>query len=128
MLDLSRRTFELVENADGLAASTPRISFETGTGPFRGTYSGSNMSKKPAKKWKLNPNEVTGGFDGLSSGKSGQFERKLKVTGSTMFLKHIPTGITVEGEVPSGHMAMTTLWVWGSVCSMIRMSRWLKLR
>jgi protein subunit release factor A len=40
---------------------------------------------------------------GSSSGKSGQFERKLKVTGSTIFLKHIPTGITVESKIPLGH-------------------------
>lgn len=43
-MDLSRRTFELVENTDGLAASTTRISFETGTGPFRGTYKGPNIA------------------------------------------------------------------------------------
>lgn len=61
------------------------------------------MSKNLPEKWKLNPDEVTWGLHGSSSGKSGQFERKLKVTGSTIFLKHIPSGIMVEGTVPLGH-------------------------
>ncbi len=42
-MDLSIRTFELVENADGLAASETRISFAAGSIPFRGTYQGPNI-------------------------------------------------------------------------------------
>lgn len=61
------------------------------------------MKKRKSTVWKLNPDDVTWGMDGLTSGKSGQFERRLKVTGSSVFLKHLPTGITVEGKVPPGH-------------------------
>lgn len=61
------------------------------------------MSKKKPAKWQLNPAEVTSGMHGLSSGKSGQFERKLKTTSSTIFLIHMPTGLRVEGQVPAGN-------------------------
>lgn len=61
------------------------------------------MSKILPDKWKLNPNEVTCGLHGSSSGTSGQFDRKLKVSGSTIFITHIPTGIRVEGKVIPGH-------------------------
>lgn len=61
------------------------------------------MSKKQATKWSLDPNEVTWGMHGSSSGKSGQFERKLKSTSSTVFLTHLPTDTKVEGEVPDGN-------------------------
>jgi protein subunit release factor A len=61
------------------------------------------MKKKSSAKWTLNPEEVTWGLHGSSSGKAGQFQRKLKVTSSIIFLKHIPTGITVEGQVLLGH-------------------------
>ena len=39
---------------------------------------------------------------GSSSGRSGQFERKLKTTSTTVFLTHEPTGTRVEGLVPPG--------------------------
>lgn len=42
-MDLSKRTFELIENANGLAASETRISFAAGSSPFRGTYQGPNI-------------------------------------------------------------------------------------
>lgn len=42
-MDLSKRTFELVENNDGLAANETRISFAAGSEPFSGTYQGSNI-------------------------------------------------------------------------------------
>lgn len=61
------------------------------------------MSKKKSAIWRLDPAEVTGGMHGLSSGKSGQFERKLKTTSSTVFLTHMPTGLRVEGQVPAGN-------------------------
>lgn len=61
------------------------------------------MSKKKAEKWRLDPAEVTWGMHGTSSGKSGQFERKLKTTSSTVFLTHMPTGLRVEGQVPAGN-------------------------
>lgn len=38
---------------------------------------------------------------GSSSGKSGQFERKLKTASTTVFLAHEPTGTRVEGLVAS---------------------------
>ncbi len=61
------------------------------------------MKRKTKQKWHLDPKEVTGGIHGSSSGKTGIFERKLKITGSTVFLTHMPTGIEVEAEVPPGH-------------------------
>ena len=61
------------------------------------------MVKKSKQEWKLDPNEVTCGIHGSSSGKTGQFERKLKTTSSTVFLTHVPTGIKVEGQVPPGN-------------------------
>lgn len=61
------------------------------------------MTKKNKSEWALNPKEVTWGMHSSSSGKSGQFERKLKTTSSTIFLTHEPTGIKVEGEVPPGN-------------------------
>lgn len=42
-MDLSKRTFELVENADGLAANETRIAFADGNNPFKGTYQGPNI-------------------------------------------------------------------------------------
>jgi len=61
------------------------------------------MNKKSKQKWNLNPKEVTRAIYGSSSGKSGQFERKLKTTSSTVFLTHSPTSIKVEGQIPPGH-------------------------
>ncbi len=46
---------------------------------------------------------MTWGITGYSRGKSGQFERKLKTTSCSIFLAHLPTGITVEGEIPDGN-------------------------
>lgn len=43
MMNLSGRAFELIENDNGLAASTTRISFDVGRGPYRGTYLGPNI-------------------------------------------------------------------------------------
>jgi|SRR5690554_1270920 len=42
-MDLSNRIFELVDNAEGLAASETRISFAGGRNPYRGTYQGPNI-------------------------------------------------------------------------------------
>jgi len=61
------------------------------------------MGKKTKQEWHLDPEEVSCGLHGSSSGKSGQFERKLKTTSSTIFLTHEPTGLRVEGEVPPGN-------------------------
>jgi len=61
------------------------------------------MNKKSKQKWSLNPKEVTRAIYGSSSGKTGQFERKLKTTSSTILLTHTPTSIKVEGQVPSGN-------------------------
>ncbi len=61
------------------------------------------MTKKAKKEWHLNPEEVSWGMQGSSSGKGGQFERKLKITSSKIYFTHEPTGIRVEGEVPLGN-------------------------
>ena len=61
------------------------------------------MSKSKKNKWRLNPKEVTWGWNGSTSGKSGQFERRLKLTSCRMTLTHTPTEISVKGEVPEGH-------------------------
>jgi hypothetical protein len=61
------------------------------------------MSKKIKKEWRLNPQEVSCGMHSSSSGKTRQFERKLKTTSSYIFITHEPTGIRVEGEIPLGH-------------------------
>jgi protein subunit release factor A len=61
------------------------------------------MSKNAKQKWSLDRADVSYGQWGSSSGKTGQFERKLKKTSSTIFLTHTPTGIRVEGEVPPGN-------------------------
>lgn len=61
------------------------------------------MGKNQAGTWRLNPQEVTWGMNNSSSGKSGQFERKLKTTSTCMFLLHKPTDIKVEGKIPAGN-------------------------
>ena len=58
---------------------------------------------KNVKKWSLNPKEISWGMNNSSSGKTGQFARKLKTTSSTIFLTHTPTNIMVQGEVPVGN-------------------------
>ena len=59
--------------------------------------------KKSREKWKLDPRDVACSFEGSSSGKTGQFERKLKVTSCEVSLVHTPTLVKVEGEIPEGH-------------------------
>lgn len=61
------------------------------------------MHKKKTARWQLNPEEVSWGMNSSSSGKTGQFERKMKTTRCTLFMTHQPTGIRVEGEIPAGH-------------------------
>lgn len=62
------------------------------------------MAREPKKdKWKLSWDDVSCGMHGSSSGKTGQFERKLKVTSSTVYLIHKTTGTRVEGIIPPGH-------------------------
>ena len=61
------------------------------------------MSKPSEKKWKLDADDVSSGMYMHTSGKSGQFERKLKTTGTTVFLVHEPTGMRIEGDVPLGN-------------------------
>jgi len=61
------------------------------------------MGKKKKQEWKLDWADIDWGGGGSSSGKSGQFERKLKTTSCDIFLIHRPTGIRVEGEVPPGN-------------------------
>jgi len=59
--------------------------------------------KSKPKTWHLNPDEVSSGWVSSSIGKSGVFARKLKTTSKRLFLKHDPTGIKVEGEIPAGN-------------------------
>lgn len=55
-------------------------------------------------KWRLNPAEVVLGVSSSSSStKHGQFSRKLHVTSCTVYAKHLPTGLTVEENIPLGH-------------------------
>lgn len=61
------------------------------------------MSKKTKQVWSLNPAEVSGGITSYSSGKTGQFERRLKTTSYTIFLTHEPTGLRVEGKILPGN-------------------------
>ena len=53
-------------------------------------------------KWKLDPGEVGRSFSSSSSGKGGQFNRRLKVTSCKIVLTHLPTGLQVQGEIPPG--------------------------
>jgi hypothetical protein len=52
-------------------------------------------------KWKLDPNEVSWSWSGSSGG--GTFERKTKITSCRVVVWHIPTKVSVEGEVKAGH-------------------------
>ncbi len=61
------------------------------------------MRKNKSQKWKLDWADIECGGGSSSSGKSGQFERKLKITSCEIFLIHKPTGTRVEGEVPPGN-------------------------
>jgi len=55
------------------------------------------------EEWKLDPSEVGQSVRSSSSGKSGQFSRRLKLTSCTVILTHIPTGLQVQEEVSSGN-------------------------
>lgn len=59
--------------------------------------------KKKLERWRLNPREISSGWSGSSSGTSGIFDRKLKITGRRLRLRYEPTGVAVEGEIPDGH-------------------------
>lgn len=61
------------------------------------------MAKKRAALWALNPDDLSWGWHGASSGKRGQFARQLKTTSASVFVTHRPTGIRVEGQIPDGH-------------------------
>ena len=53
-------------------------------------------------KWKLDKGGVTADWSTSSSGKSGQFSRRLKVTSARLTLTHASTGLSVKGEIPDG--------------------------
>lgn len=63
------------------------------------------MPKRPASEGALDPLDVSFSLETSSSGRPGELARKPKVTGSRLTLTHMPTGITVDGEVPEGHYA-----------------------
>jgi hypothetical protein len=55
--------------------------------------------------FKLDPRDVTWGIVGSSSGRTRPTRRSRAETGSSssrITLTHVATGVTVEGEVPSG--------------------------
>jgi hypothetical protein len=55
-------------------------------------------------QWKLDPAEVAWGAAGGFSGKRRKHpNRKFDLTQSTVLLWHVPTGLSVTGEVPIGH-------------------------
>ena len=51
------------------------------------------MAKKRAALWALDPDDLSWGWHGASSGKRGQFARQLKTTSASVFVTHRPTGI-----------------------------------
>jgi hypothetical protein len=59
--------------------------------------------KYKPKVWRLNPDEVSWGWNSSSSGKSGRFERKLKTTSRHITFTHEPTETKVEGEIQAGN-------------------------
>jgi hypothetical protein len=59
--------------------------------------------KSKSRTWHLNPEEVSCGWVSSSIGKKGVFTRKLKTISKHLFLTHDPTGIKVEGEIPTGN-------------------------
>ncbi len=62
------------------------------------------MKKKRNKQeWGLAWSDIECGGGGSTSGKTGQFNRKLKTTSYEIFLIHKPTGVRVDGEVPPGN-------------------------
>ena len=61
------------------------------------------VKKSKSKAWHLNPDEISGGCQGLSAGKNGIFERKLKITSKQIFLTHELTDTKVEGKIPAGN-------------------------
>jgi hypothetical protein len=54
---------------------------------------------------KINPQDLAVSRHSSSSGKPGVFDRRHKVTECRIKVKHRPTGIEVEGDVPPGHYA-----------------------
>ncbi|NQZ01904.1 MAG: hypothetical protein HRT45_14670 [Bdellovibrionales bacterium] len=58
-----------------------------------------------AKKWKLEPSEVTWGTTGLTSGgrTKARQNRNLDSRGLTLRLTHLPTGIFAEGTIQTGN-------------------------
>jgi len=52
---------------------------------------------------KINLKDTSFGWWGSSSGKSGSFARKQKITECQATLTHKPTGISVRGEIAPGH-------------------------
>lgn len=61
------------------------------------------------KKWTLDPVEVSSGFSGSSSGRTGVFARALKVTSRRVTLTHEPTGVSVVGDIPPGNYSKKTM-------------------
>ena len=51
---------------------------------------------------RINLIDISWGWSGSSSGGSS-FARKTKITSRRLWMVHNPTGIRVDGEVPSGH-------------------------
>ena len=63
------------------------------------------MVKNP-QSWRLDPAEVEWRSTGSSSGRrkrATRSSRAASITGATVTLWHVPTGLSVEGEIPRGH-------------------------
>lgn len=61
------------------------------------------MKKKGTPEWRLETKDVVGGTTSFSSGASGKGGRKTQARSRKIYLKHLPTDIRVEGEIPQGH-------------------------
>jgi len=53
-MELSNKTFELIENQNGLADSSTRMIFNKNSAPYEATYSGPNVSNGHVLAFKVN--------------------------------------------------------------------------
>lgn len=68
--------------------------------------------KKATQSWRLDPSEVEWGSTGRSSGRrkrATRSSRAASITGATVTLWHLPTGLSVEGQIPEGHYTRTEM-------------------
>ncbi len=64
------------------------------------------MEKPLRKEWKLPPSEVNESWLGSSSGRPlARSSRALASTGRSVTFRHVPTGLEVTGQIPTGNYA-----------------------